>query len=94
MEKHNHSSYGGVGGAIETHTMNAFIQSPFMQWVSDIRDIFILTYGFFTFLTIPCLITNIIEIIFQLKTFPEAPAELNFEALTSSHFLFNILQEL
>ena len=42
MEKHNHSSYGGVGGAIETHTMNAFIQSPFMQWVSDIQDIFIL----------------------------------------------------
>ena len=47
MEKHNHSSYGGVGGAIETHTMNAFIQSPFMQWVSDIREIYILTYEFF-----------------------------------------------
>ena len=44
MEKHNHSSYGGAAGAIETHTMNAFIQSPFMQWVSDIQDI--LTQGF------------------------------------------------
>lgn len=60
MDKLSHSSYGGVSGAVEAHTMNAFIESPFMQW---------------------------------LKTFPEAPAELSFESLTSSHFLFNILQE-
>lgn len=60
MEKHNLSSYGGVSGAVDSQTMNAFIESPFMQW---------------------------------LRTFPEAPAELNFEALTSTHFLFNLLQE-
>ena len=36
MEKHNLSSYGGVSGAVDSQTMNAFIESPFMQWVSTI----------------------------------------------------------
>ena len=36
MEKHNLSSYGGVSGAVDSQTMNAFIESPFMQWVSTL----------------------------------------------------------